>query len=222
VSIDGAGGAARFRRWGFRLTVTLAAYCPYGVLQADAPRFSGRVVLELVEEIGRDHMLRVLEEFTFHDEDGRSWSVPARALLDGWSIPRGLHALPSLPLEGEFRKSGVVHGHFVHAKAERWRDVHRMLYSASLAEGIPPTEAKVLYMTIYASSWRWEPKGSSCYRSCHAAATMLAWRPDATLAELVPVAEWLQRTDPTLEEIEGRVDAALERPGPHLFTQLRQ
>jgi hypothetical protein len=191
-------------------------------LHADAPRFSGRVVLELVEDIGHDHMLRVLEEFTFHQEDGRKWPVPAGALLEGWSIPRALRALPSLPLESEFRKSAVVHGHFAHAKAGRWRDVHRMLYSASLAEGIPPTEAKVLYMTIYASGWRWEPKGSSCYGSCHAAAAMLAWRPDATLAELAPIAEWLQRTDPTLEQIDERVDAALKRPGPHLFTQLRQ
>jgi hypothetical protein len=222
ASIDRAGATAWFRCWRIRLAVALAACCPCAGLQADAPRFSGRVVLELVEEIGHDHMLRVMEKFAFHDEHGREWLVPTGALLDGWSIPRALRALPSLPLESEFRKSAVVHGHFSHVKAGRWRDVHHMLYSASLAEGIPPTEAKTLYMTIYASGWRWEPKGSSCYGSCHAAAAMLAWRPDATAAELAPVAEWLERIDPTLEQIEERVDAALKRPGPHLFTQLRQ
>jgi len=179
-------------------------------------------VLELVEEIAHDHKLRLLEDFAFSDEQGAQWLAPGGALLDGWTIPRGLRGLPRLPLESEFRKSAVLHDHFSRVRSGRWRDVHRMLYSASLAEGIPPTEAKMLYMTIYASGWRWEPKDSSCYRGCHAAAATLAWRPDATAAELAPVADWLQRSDPTLEQIEDQVDGALKRPGPHLFTQVRQ
>jgi hypothetical protein len=222
VSSAGTGAAVRFNGWRMRLAVTLAACCGCSLLQADEAQFSGRVVLELVEEIAHDHKLRLLEDFAFRDEHGHEWRAPKGALLDGWSIPRELRGLPSLPMESEFRKSAVVHDHFSQAKLARWRDVHRMLYSASVAEGIPPTEAKVLYMTVYASGWRWEPKGSSCYGSCHAAAAMLAWRPDATAAELAPIADWLQRSDPTLEQIEQRVEAALERPGPHLFTQLRQ
>jgi hypothetical protein len=97
-----------------------------------------------------------------------------------------------------------------------------MLYSASLHEGLSPVEAKLLYATVYAGGWRWEPRTSSCYRSCHAAATMLAWQPDLTEAEFQPVADWLRGTDPSLEEIEQRVDAATPRPGPHLFVQVRQ
>ena len=80
----------------------------------------------------------------------------------------------------------------------------------------------MLYMTIYASGWRWELRGSSCYGGCHAGSPLLTWRPDATAAELAPVADWLQKSDPTLEQIEQQVDAALKRPGPHLFTQLRR
>lgn len=214
--------AARFNGRGARLAVTLAACCAWSLLQADEAEFSGRVVLELVEEVAHDHKLRLLEDFAFRDEHGHEWLAPRGALLDGWSITRELRGLPRLPLESQFRKSAVVHDHFSQVKTARWRDVHRMLYSASLVEGLAPTEAKTLYMAIYASGWRWEPKGSSCYGSCHAAATMLAWRPDATAAELAPVADWLQRSDPTLEQIEQQVDAALKRPGPHLFTQLRQ
>jgi hypothetical protein len=205
-----------------QLAIALAGYCACGVVQADEPAFSGRVVIELVEEIGNDHRLRVLEDFAFRDEGGRQWLVPKGALLDGWTIARDLRGLPALPLESEFRKSAVVHDHFSQVKTERWRDVHRMLYSASVVEGIPPTEAKMLYMTIYASGWRWELRGSSCYGSCHAGSPLLTWRPDATAAELAPVADWLQKSDPTLEQIEQQVDAALKRPGPHLFTQLRR
>jgi hypothetical protein len=202
--------------------LTLAACWTCPLLQADEAVFSGRVVLELVEEIGHDHMLRLREDFTFRDELGREWLAPSGALLQGWTIPAQLRGLPHLPLESDFRKSAVLHDHFSQAKAGRWRDVHRMLYSASLTEGIPPTEAKMLYIIAYASGWRWEPRGSSCYGSCHAAAAMLAWQPDVTAAELAPLADWLQRSDPSLEQIDQQVDAALKRPGPHLFTQLRQ
>ena len=97
-----------------------------------------------------------------------------------------------------------------------------MLYAASLTEGLSEGEAKLLYMTVYAGGWRWEPRGSSCYGSCHAGAALLAWRPDVTQAELKPVVDWLRQGNPGLEEIEKRVDAATKRPGPHLFAQVRQ
>jgi len=51
---------------------------------------------------------------------------------------------------------------------------------------------------------------------------MLAWQPDVTQAELQPVVDWLRNTDPSLAEIERRVDAVIPRPGPHLFVQVRQ
>jgi hypothetical protein len=196
--------------------------CACSLLHAGEAAFSGKVVLELIDDIALDHKLRLREDFAFRDERGREWLAPKGAVLDGWSIPRELRALPGLPLESEYRKSAVLHDYHSRAKTEPWQGVHRMLYAASLAEGIPPAEAKVLYMTIYASGWRWEPKESSCYGSCHAAAAMLAWRPDAKAAELAPLADWLQQADPSLELIEQRVDSALKRPGPHLFAQVRQ
>jgi hypothetical protein len=192
------------------------------VPSAGGQAFSGRVVLEVLDEIALDHKLRLLEEFSFRDGNGRVWTAPMGAVLDGWSVPRELRAVPGLPLDYEYRKAAVLHDHYSLTRAEPWRAVHRMLHAAALAEGIPPIEANTLYMTIYASGWRWEPQGSSCYGSCHAAASLLAWRPDATVAELAPIAVWLQTTPASLAEIEARVDAALKRPGPHLFAQVRQ
>jgi hypothetical protein len=208
--------------WPVRLAGAVCALGVCSLLQADEAEFSGKVVLEVLDDPGTDHKLRLLQDFAFRDERGRVWLAPQGAVLDGWSIPRGLRALPGLPLESEYRKSAVVHDFQSRAKTQPWRDVHRMLYSAALAEGIPPSEANVLYMTVYASGWRWEPKQSSCYGGCHAAADMLIWRPDARASELEPIAAWLQRSFPRLEEIDQRVDAALQRPGPHLFAQVRQ
>ncbi len=200
----------------------LAACACGGAHSAGPAQFEGRVVLEVLDEVDLDHKLRLQEAFAFRDEHGTAWPVPKGAVIDGTSLPRALRSLPGLPPETEFRKASTVHDYYSRARQESWREVRRMLYGASLHEGLAPAEAKLLYATVYAGGWRWEPRTSSCYRSCHAAATMLAWQPDVTPAELQPVVEWLRESDPGLEEIERRVDAVTPRPGPHLFVQVRQ
>lgn len=189
---------------------------------ADPPQFEGRVVLEVLDSVELDHKLRLLEEFSFRDENGRLWLAPAGAVIDGTSLPRMLRSAPDLPPETQFRRASVVHDYYSSTRQETWREVRRMLYGASLHEGLSPVEAKLLYATVYAGGWRWEPRTSSCYRSCHAAAAMLAWQPDLEQAAFQPVVDWLRGTDPSLEEIEQRVDAVTTRPGPHLFAQVRQ
>jgi hypothetical protein len=220
VEIGRAGRARAARALG--ALAAAGTLGPRALPPASGQEFSGRVVLEVLEEIALDHKLRLLDDFSFRDEHGRVWTAPRGAVLDGWSVPRELRALPGLPLDNEYRKAAVLHDFYSRTRTEPWQAVHRMLHAAALAEGIPPAEASVLYMTVYASGWRWEPQGSSCYRGCHAAASMLAWRPDATVAELAPIAAWLATAPATLPEIEQRVDAALKRPGPHLFSQVRQ
>jgi hypothetical protein len=200
------------------LTVALCA----SAHPAGQPEFGGRVVLEVLDDIELDHKLRLLEDFSFRDATGRVWLAPRGGVIDGTSLPRALRLLPGIPPETEFRKASVLHDYHSRARLESWKEVRRMLHSASLHEGLGPTEAKLLYAAVYAGGWRWEPRTSSCYRSCHAASTMLAWQPDITLDELRPVLDWLRESNPDLDEIEQRVDAAIPRPGPHLFVQVRQ
>ena len=186
------------------------------------PQFGGRLVLEMLDDAELDHKLRLREDFTFRDAQGKLWLAPKDAVIDGTSLPRALRAIADLPPETEFRKASVIHDYYTRARQDSWREVRRMLYTASLQEGLGPAEAKLLYAVVYAGGWRWEPRTSSCYRSCHVAATILAWRPDVNQAELQPVVDWLRETDPSLAEIERRVDAVTPRPGPHLFVQVRQ
>ena len=44
-----------------------------------------------------------------------------------------------------------------------------------------------MYMTLYASGLRWEPKGSSCYTHCHTNAAQLTWKPDLQDLDLKPL-----------------------------------
>jgi hypothetical protein len=203
------------------LACVLAAWLCAFAYSASPPQFGGKLVLEVLDDIELDHKLRLLEDFSFGDANGRVWLAPRGGVIDGTSLPRALRLIPGIPPETEFRKASVMHDYHSRARLESWREVRRLLYSASLHEGLGPTEAKLLYATVYAGGWRWEPRTSSCYRSCHSASTMLAWQPDITLDELRPVLDWLRETDPSLDEIEQRVDAATPRPGPHLFVQVR-
>jgi hypothetical protein len=199
------------------LAAALVAGLGGAALCADPPGFTGKVMLELLEDAQLDHKWKLLEELSFVDDRGTRWTAPGGGVLDDDLVPRQLRQVDGMPLQQEYRKASVVHAYFVHAKSAPWRDVHRMLYEASVAEGVAPPQAKLLYMTVYAGGWRWEVPGSSCYRGCHAAAAMLAWKPDVTEAELKAVIDWLRSASPSLEEIEQRVDAATRRPGPHLF-----
>ena len=188
-------------------------------LSADQARFSGRVVVELLDEIEFAQKLRLLDDFAFTDADGKVWQARKGGTLDGETIPRGLNSLGGLPYPAEYRKAAVVHDYFCSVRAEPWRQVHRTLYLASVVEGVSETQAKALYAAVYAGGWRWEQKGSSCYGSCHAAVASLAWRPAATPAEVQPVLEWIAQSEPTLDEIDVRLDAVIRKPGPHVFAQ---
>lgn len=200
------------------IAVAAALGCALGAYAGQA-RFSGRVVLELLDEAAFAHQMRLLEDFAFTDQAGKQWLVRKGAIVDGESIPRALSGLDELPYPADYRKSAVMHDYFCRSRTDSWRQVHRALFEASLAEGLSESEAKRVYAAVYAGGWRWEPKGSTCYRSCHAAATSLAWRPAVTPEEIQPVLHWIAQSEPGLDAIDARLDAAIRKPGPHVFAQ---
>jgi hypothetical protein len=203
------------------LLISLASVCLCTTaLSAGQGKFTGTVAVELMDEIEFDHKLKLLQDFGFRDAGGKVWLARKGGILDGASLPRELRDLTGLPFVVEYRKASVVHDYYCRVKTEPWRDVHRMFYDASLVEGISEPEAKTLYLAVYAGGWRWEIPGTSCYRSCHASAASLAWKPVVTESIIQPMVEWIKQANPTLDEIEKRVDAVTRRPGPHLFAQL--
>ncbi len=181
--------------------------------------FVGRVAVELVEDIEHDHRLRLLEDFGYRDADGKLWLARKGGIVDGLHRPGERPSWARLVYAGRLRKAAVVHDYFVAEKAQPWLDVHRMYHGATRAEGASAPEAKIEYLLTYASGWRWEPRGSSCYGSCHAGATMLAWKPQLDVDTLRPLVDWIWADAPGLEEIERRADGLISKPGPHLFSQ---
>ena len=199
--------------------LVLVAVCGLPLAAAEEGRFIGRVVVELLDSIEFDHKLRLVEDFGFHDPDGKVWLARKDGILEGCSMPPEVRAL--LPLEGGLRKAFVVHDYFCREKTDPWRQTHRMLYHANLAEHVTRPEAKVVHMAMHAVGWRWETRQSSCFRTCHQGARVLAWKPVSEPVDIKPLIDWIWQQDPSLEEIEARVDGLIRKPGPHLFGQVR-
>jgi hypothetical protein len=200
------------------LLCAFCSACPVGICDEQAA-FSGRVIVELLGAPDHDHRLRLLEDFSFRDAGGRLWVARAGGIVDGTTLPEAMPDWVQAPFGGRLRKASVLHDYFVAQKAEPWRDVHRMHHDANVLEGASAAAAKTEYLGLYAAGWRWEPRGSSCYRSCHAAASMLAWRPIADMESLRPLVDWIWESAPSLDEIDRRADALIRKPGPHLFSQ---
>lgn len=203
-----------------RILTAGAAACICNFAEAADPGgFSGKLVLELLEEIGNNHQFRLLDDLAFVDERGKVWSAARDGIVDDEALPREFQTLPGVPYVGEYRKAAIIHSFHSRARTEPWKEVHRALYRASIAEGVGEMRARSLYAAVYAGAWRWELRGSSCFRSCHAAAPSLTWKPATTVAEIQPVMEWVARESPDLDEIDERLDATIRKPGPHLFAQ---
>ena len=115
--------------------ITAACWCTIA-LSAGHAGFSGKVVVELVDEIEFAHKLRLLDDFAFTDAGGKVWLAPKGGILDGESVPRELYSVTGLPFPAEYRKAAVVHDYFCGVRIEPWRQVHRTFYQASLAEGV--------------------------------------------------------------------------------------
>jgi hypothetical protein len=204
------------------LTLIAAAFVCVTSPAADSGAFVGNVMVEWLDhdDFKLKPAMRLMEEFAFVEGNGQAWRAPKGHIIEGGCIPGVFRSLVGLPFEGKQRRAAVLHDYYCHARTMPWLEVHRMFYRASLAAGVDETEAKIMYMAVYAEGQRWEPKqGSRCYNSCHAAAASLAWRPIATEADWQAVVEWIEQNNPALAEIEQRINAAIKRPGPHIFAQ---
>ncbi len=210
---------ARRRPGSPALAGLLLAAAGAAAIAAEPAHFSGKLVLELIDEIGFDHEFRLLDDLAFVDGQGRAWIAARGGIADDESLPRELHPLQGLPYIAEYRKAAIIHRYFSRAGTQSWKQVHRVLYHASIAEGVSPAQARSLYAAVYAAAWRWEPRTSSCFRSCHAAAPSLSWKPEVSVAEIQPVLDWIARELPEPDAIDERLDATIRKPGPHLFAQ---
>jgi hypothetical protein len=197
------------------LVSTLAITGAHGIEQGG---FEGRVVVEWLDDAFVPSM-RTVEDFGFRQTTGKLWKVAPGQVFDGKGMPPLFNDLVGPPYEGRFRKSSMVYESATQRMVEKWDDAQRMFFEASMAEGVAPQDAKVMYLLLVLQGSRWEVAGSRCFGSCHGVSGPLEWRPVIDEAKAGELVTWVRAKDPKLDEIDLRAQSAIRAKGPHIFTQ---
>lgn len=181
------------------LFLFLASTAP--LTPAPEGEFIGRVVVEWLTEDDADRTMRLVEDFSFRDSNGKVWHVPAGTDIDGASIPATLYSIIGPPFVGDYRRASVVHDHFCRQRTESWKAVHRMFYEGVLTGGVPRLLAKTMYMAVHGFGPRWETRVTRSGDSRIVPIPRPA--PDATV--LAEMEAWITETNPALDEIDTRL-----------------
>lgn len=116
--------------------------------------FSGNPKTEWLPD-NRD--MRLLEDFSFTDPDGRVWLAPEGAIINGASIPALVWDSVGSPYVGDYRRASIVHdvacdtsdmGAFPSRK-----DADVMFFHACRAGGCSSLKARVLYIGVRVGAW---------------------------------------------------------------------
>lgn len=194
------------------------------VTAAGAAKWSGRFLLEWLDEGGGQKM-RLLDSIKFTDAESNEWEAPIEAEIEATSLSPTLQTLFGAPFEAKNRKAALLHQYFVRARTQPWKETHRMYYEASRSLGVQEVDAKAMYMALYADGPRWAVKKSLCERACHTkemvAKSAMTWRPVVRQSALQPIADWIEQENPTLDQIDESVNAAITAAGPHLLGEVK-
>lgn len=96
--------------------------------------------------------IETLEDFTFTDQYGTAYLVPAGTKSDGASTPRAMWI--DLPPFGSYWLAAVLHDHLYRATGLPKNDCDNALYNAMIALGVPPIRAGEIYTGVHVGGWK--------------------------------------------------------------------
>ncbi len=115
--------------------------------------YTGRPRFEWDED-GR--IMTLLNRFAFVDSAKLVWSVPAKARVDGASIPKFAWSILGSPFVGRYRKASVVHDWYCDIRTREWKATHRMFYEAMRTSKVSGAKARIMYAAVYYAGPRWD------------------------------------------------------------------
>lgn len=153
--------------------------------------FVGDVVVRwLVRDGEEDREMELTEEFGYNDPRGVQWRVPAKAVIDGASIPRIFWTLFGPPFVGNYRRATVIHDYYSNTQERPWQQTHRVFYDAAVDGGVGKLKAKLMYIAIRARGPRWpDPRFLKL-----------------SYAKVEELVNWAIENDPSLDAIDEQFD----------------
>lgn len=157
-----------------------------------------------LKEVPASELKELMDErLVFIDSAGVEWIAPRGTLTDGASVPRLALWITDGRYDSQFLKAAVIHDAYCQAdNSERcpgqyqsrpWKAVHRMFYEACLAGGTDPARARIMFAAVWLGGPRWNDPEH-----------ILDGVPDDALrTEFAACEKWIEKEDPTVNEIEA-------------------
>ena len=103
--------------------------------------------------------MRLIEDFLYHDPNGKRWPAQRGSIINGASIPWPLwNKWIGPPYVGNYRRASVVHDIACEMREKICKSseiAHRMFYDACLCGGVSEKKAKVMYWAVRNFGPKW-------------------------------------------------------------------
>ena len=154
--------------------------------------------------------MTLLTELRYTDPNGEVWIAPVGSQVDGASIPRYLWSIMGGPFEGKYRNASVLHDVAYGERKRPWQDCDRMFYNAMRCSGVSAMEAKTMYYALYRFGNHWKfpiKRGKPVKFEGQMVARAVPRAVPVNVNEVNDARDWIQRAEPSLEQIEQRAEA---------------
>jgi hypothetical protein len=154
--------------------------------------------------------MTLLTELRYTDPNGEVWVAPVGSQVDGASIPRYLWSIMGGPFEGTYRNASVLHDVAYGERKRPWQDCDRMFYNAMRCSGVSAMEAKTMYYALYRFGNHWKfpiKRGKPVKFEGQMVARAVPRAVPVNVNEVNDARDWIQRAEPSLEQIEQRAEA---------------
>ncbi len=153
--------------------------------------------------------MTLLREFRYTDPKGIVWVAPAGSVVDGASIPRSLWSFMGGPFEGKYRNASVLHDVAYSMQNRPPAECDRMFYNAMRCSGVGAVEAKTMYYALlrFGDHWKFSVKKAKPVKIGRKMVARATTEPQVGVAaqqEIQGARDWIQKSQPSMEQIEER------------------
>lgn len=179
-------------------------------------KFTDSIKVEWLRGIDNNRNMRLLNDVSYFDPNGKEWIAPKGYVTDGASIPKVFWSLVGGPFDDQYREAALIHDVYCDSKSQPWQDVHRVFYYANRAAGVSEFKSKVLYYAVRFGGPRWDEEApSNCFSGCHATGSsqenIKVFTPTKEVQKSFAKAamKWIEANNPSIEEIDEYIESTI-------------
>lgn len=143
---------------------SLSTTIGYATIKPRGGYFEGQLkLLDVAEQHeGMGHFdpgyteFQLLQDYSYRDNDGTLWTVPAGTVVDGASIPKRVWSVIGGPWSGRYRNAAVIHDWMCAEQLLNSDFVHKIFYEAMLANGVSAYTAYIMFEAVRRFGPQWE------------------------------------------------------------------